>query len=71
MQGIGLQVISTVYTPSPQVSTKQWHDNKQKIIGNLLSIYRVVDKILLELGKYPPLLLTIGYSEIWLGAVTH
>ena len=28
MQGIGLQVISTLYTPSPQVSTKQCHDNK-------------------------------------------
>ena len=29
MQGIGLQVISTLYTPSPQVSTKKGHDNKQ------------------------------------------
>ena len=29
MQGIVLQVISTLYTPSPQVSTKQCHDNKQ------------------------------------------
>ena len=29
MQGVGVQITSTLYTPSPQVSTKQCHDKKQ------------------------------------------
>jgi len=29
MQESGLHVISTLYTPSPQVNAKQCHDNKQ------------------------------------------
>ena len=39
MQGIGLQVISILYTPSPQVSTKQCHDNKQMNMSYKYIVY--------------------------------